>query len=80
MNMKQIYEDAMVAAGGDAGGMVSAPVGMTDTGVLGHCDHQHDGYMGDGCFHIPANAIGSSCMKRHEIPSKKKKNHSSEEE
>ena len=51
------------AGGGDAGGAVggggevasSADVaGTSSTDVLGKCDHSHGGYLGAGCFHIPA--------------------------
>lgn len=52
-------------AGGDAGGAASAGAdvggaidatsgGTTSTDVLGKCDHSHGGYLGPGCFHVPA--------------------------
>lgn len=53
---------AAAAPAGDAGGAQAAPAApaegpMTTTGdVLGKCDHVKDGYMGDGCFHIPSKA------------------------
>lgn len=53
---------AAAAPAGNAGSAPSAPSApaegpMTTTGdVLGKCDHIKDGYMGDGCFHIPAKA------------------------
>lgn len=69
IDIKKVFEDAMVA-GGDAGGgdgvAPSAGIGAND--VLGHCDHKSDGYLGGdpaGCFHIP-----SKCkvpFKRYEI-------------
>lgn len=46
------------ASGGDVGGSASAGAdvgeGTTSTDVLGNCDHTHGGYLGAGCFHIPA--------------------------
>ena len=49
-------------AGGDSGGVVSGGevasavdvAGTSSTDVLGKCDHSHSGYLGAGCFHVPA--------------------------
>lgn len=59
MDIKKIFEDAVMAAGGEAGGDVVAPsAGIGANDVLGHCDHKSDGYLGGGdvagCFHIPS--------------------------
>lgn len=59
MDIKKIFEDAVMAAGGEAGGDVVAPgTGIGANDVLGHCDHKSDGYLGGGdvagCFHIPS--------------------------
>lgn len=44
-----------VSAGADAGGAIDATIGgTTSTDVLGKCDHTHGGYLGAGCFHVPA--------------------------
>ena len=50
------------AGGGDAGGVVGGGevasvadvAGTSSTDVLGKCDHSHGGYLGAGCFHVPA--------------------------
>lgn len=50
------------AGGGDAGGAVGGgdvasvadAAGISSTDVLGKCDHAHGGYLGAGCFHVPA--------------------------
>lgn len=59
MDIKKIFEDAVMAAGGEVGGDVVAPgAGIGANDVLGHCDHKSDGYLGGGdvagCFHIPS--------------------------
>ena len=46
--------DAGVAVGGDSGAAPAGePTGTTNAEVLGNCDHEHDGYLGPGCFHVP---------------------------
>ena len=69
VNMKKVYEDAVVAAGGEAGGgEVVSGAGVSANDVLGHCDHSTSGgFLDDqhSCFHIP-----SKCkvpFRRHEI-------------
>ena len=43
------------SAGADVGGAIDATSGgTTSTNVLGKCDHTHGGYLGAGCFHVPA--------------------------
>ena len=58
---------ASSASAGDADIVPSNGSMTTTDDVLGkHCDHHKDGYLGFGCFHVPARA-------KHEIPSKKRK-------
>lgn len=85
LNLKKVYEDAVMAvgagtgaageiapssaaSGGSADGIVAGKGSMVTTDdVLGKDhDHHKDGYLGPGCFHVPARA-------KHEIPSKKRK-------
>lgn len=55
------------ASAGDADIVPSKGSMTTTDDVLGkNCDHHKDGYLGHGCFHMPARA-------KHEIPSKKHK-------
>lgn len=43
------------AVGADAGAVsVAADNAISNTEVLGKCDHSHGGYLGPGCFHIPS--------------------------
>lgn len=75
LDIKKIFEDAVV--GGDSAGAAdvqstsSGAIGATD--ILGKCDHSDDGYMKDGCFHIPKNVLKT--QKREIFAGKKKKNH-----
>ena len=58
---------ASSASAGDADIVPSNGSMTTTDDVLGkRCDHHKDGYLGFGCFHVPARA-------KHEIPSKKRK-------
>jgi len=82
-----IDEDAVMSGGeGSVGGDIATPShvgdadivkgGMTTTDVLGKdCDHDKEGYLGQGCFHMPSRV----CKMKREIPSGiKKKNQKNE--
>ena len=50
-------DGGVAAGGGDVGvAPVGQPTGTTNAEVLGKCDHEHDGYLGPGCFHVPCKA------------------------
>lgn len=71
VNLKKIYEDAVVAAdAAPAAGDVQPGGAISNTDILGTCDHNKEcGYMKDGCFHLPGSV-------KHEIlAGKKKKKH-----
>lgn len=87
INVKKVYEDAVVSAGeGAAASDVQAGAAVSDssivkqdsrvsdTDVLGKCDHNKEGgYMKDGCFHLPSRAL--KLQKREIFAGKKKKGH-----
>lgn len=81
IDIKKIYEDAVAA--GAVGGSVGGGEGITgipspgdssaisDTDVLGNCDHEHgEGYMHDGCFHLPSKVLKT--LRRFNLAPKKK--------
>lgn len=79
-----VKEDAVVA---NTGATVSGDIqstsgsGIKAGDILGNCDHEKDGYMKDGCFHIPAKVtvpfrrwetVGGSKRKRDKFIKLKK--------
>jgi hypothetical protein len=87
IDVKKVYEDAVVAAGEGAtasdvqasavtsdSSIVKQDSRVSDTDVLGKCDHSKEGgYMKDGCFHLPSRAL--KLQKREILAGKKKKCH-----
>ena len=83
IDIKKVYEDA-IAAGGDAGSVsTGADTSVSGNGsetispeistddVLGKCDHEHNGYMKDGCFHLPGKILKT--LKRMQLKPKNAK-------
>lgn len=75
INLKKIYEDAVVAAQAAGEGNVGASEvqstgAISNADILGTCDHNKEyGYMKDGCFHLPFGA------PKEILAGKKKKKH-----
>lgn len=87
IDIKEVYEDAIAASpsnggasasGASASATLSTPVsnssGISDTDVLGNCNHETTGgYMKDGCFHLPTKVMKT--LRRFDVKKKKHRKH-----
>ncbi len=72
---KVVKEDAVIGTSSSAAssGIVSHDTGISTNDILGKCKHSKtDGYIKDGCFHIPKNVFNKT-QSREIFTGKKRK-------
>jgi hypothetical protein len=77
---------AVSSSGGEAQAISVTDNAIDSTEVLGKCNHSHGGYLGPGCFHIPAKCtvpfhrweIGNGGSKRKKTKKGKDKRYAYE--